>query len=217
MRILAERPSWRNAVTAALVCVTMSPFVARAAVSQPVTVTRNPEQSFLWHTAPSGTFELRWVKPQGATSATLAVTGAHYSQTYENLTGESLQLSLPAASSSADENVYELVLTFDNSAVLRTVLGAVSTLGSSSASTMSVRESDRAWGLAQPPVVLPIPCGVELFRVDGVETDTGLGGDAGWYLCRSLAIGAHTLLAQTPARVFEAELFVQPGTMIIFR
>ena len=217
MRILAERPSWRNAVTAALVCVTMSPFVARAAVSQPVAVTRNPEQSFLWHAAPSGTFELRWVKPQGATSATLAVTGAHYSQTYENLTGESLQLSLPGAASPVDENVYELVLTFDNASTLRTTLGAVSTIGTASAAASALDDTSREWTCIVRPAVLPIPYGVERFEVDGVPTDTGLGGHAGWYLFQAAHADTHTLLAATSTALFEAEVTEVRGMTIIIR
>ena len=32
--------------------------------------------------------------------------------------------------------------------------------------------------------MLPIPCGTTSFTVNGVETDTGLGGDQGWYALR---------------------------------
>ena len=199
-----------------MACLTGT-LVTYGTLSSAVPVVRNPEQSFLWHTAPSGTFELRWVKPHGATSATLSVTGAGYSQTYENLTGDSLQLSLPGAASSDGENVYELVLTFDDASVLRTTLGAVSTIGPTSASALAMNDSDRGWWHAVVPVVLPIPYGVERFTVDGVQQDTGLGGDTGWYNLRTAANGMHTLRAETSADAFEVELLVQNGFLLIFR
>lgn len=217
MRILAEMPSWKSAIVATLVCMALSPLALRATVSLPVPVMRNPEQSYLWRTAPSGAFDLRWVKPQGATSATLAVTGAGYSQTYENLTGESLQLSLPGAASPVDENVYELVLTFDNASTLRTTLGAVSTIGTASAAASALDDTSREWTCIVRPAVLPIPYGVERFEVDGVPTDTGLGGHAGWYLFQAAHADTHTLLAATSTALFEAEVTEVRGMTIIIR
>lgn len=193
------------------------PIIAFGTFSPAVPVVRSPEKSFLWHTVPTGDFELRWVKPQGATSATLAVTGPGYSQTYENLTGDSLLLSLPQAASGDNEAVYGLVLTFDDTSVLRTTLGAVATIGSSSASAIAINDADRAWGRTMAPVVIPVPCGVDRFEVDGVQQDTGLGGDAGWYNLRTAANGMHTLRAETSADAFEVELLVQNGFLFIFR
>lgn len=194
----------------------LQPAFAQAALSSAVSVERHPEKSFLWHAAPTNTFMLRWVKPQGATSATLSVTGAGYSHTYENLTGDSLSLSLPPAVSAADEKVYELVLTFDNATFLRTTLGAVSTVGASSASAMSISDSTRAWSRSGVYPVLPIQCGVERLEVDGVTTDTGLGGDAGWFYFNPVGKGEHSLLAETADGVRDVELVTPGGFMIIF-
>ena len=191
------------------------PEVVRGTTSQSVVIERNPEKSFLWHTSPTGAFELRWAKPQGATSATLSVTGAGYSHEYENLTGDSLFLSLPPATTSRGENVYQLVLTFDDSTVLRATLGSVSTLGASSATAMALRESVRTWRRSGVYPVLPIPFGVERFEVDGVATDTGLGGDAGWFYFKPAGEGVHTLRAEMPDGAVEAELATPDGMILI--
>ena len=191
------------------------PAFAQETLSSAVPVERNPEKSFLWHTAPTNTFVLRWVKPQGATSATLNVTGTGYSQSYENLTGDSLSLSLPPAASASDERVYQLVLTFDDDTVLRTTLGVVSTVGVSSASAMSIGDSTRAWGRSGVYPVLPVPCGVERLEVDGVTTDTGLDGDAGWFYFNPVGKGEHSLLVETAEGVREVELVTPGGSMII--
>jgi len=193
------------------------PASAQETLSSAVSVERNPEKSFLWHTAPTNTFVIRWVKPQGATSATLSVTGTGYSQTYENLTGDSLSLVLPPASSASDERVYQLVLTFDDDTTLRTTLGAVSTVGASSAQAMSIGDSRRAWSRTGVYPVLPVPCGVERLEVDGVTTDTGLGGDAGWFYFNPVRAGEHSLLAETADGVREVELVTPGGTVIIVR
>ena len=79
--------------------------------------------------------------------------------------------------------------------ILGATLGAVSTIGPTSASALAMNDSDRGWWHAVVPVVLPIPYGVERFTVDGVQQDTGLGGDAGWYNLRTAANGMHTLRA----------------------
>ena len=202
---------------AATLALASLPIIAFGTLSQAIPIVRNPEKSFLWHTAPTGDFELRWVKPQGATSATLAVTGPGYSQTYENLTGDSLLLSLPQAVSGDNETVYELVLTFDDTSVLQTSLGAVATIGSSSASTMAINDADRAWGRTMVPIVIPVPCGVDRFEIDGVQKDTGLDGYAGWYHLCLAGNGPHALLAETSSRVFAAELLAQNGFMVIIR
>ena len=199
-------------VAAAVCCASLA---ASGTSSSPVPVTRCPERSFLYRTAPSGEFDLRWVKPQGATSATLTVTGSRYSRTYENLTGDSLRMSLPSSPSAANEDVYELVLAFDDTSVLRTTLGSVATVGSSSAVAYAWDDSSFKWRRMERPAVLPIPFGVERFVVDGVETDTMLGGYAGWCCFRAAYADVHTLRAETSTGVLEAEFSEASGMMLI--
>ena len=204
----------KNIVAAAVCCVSL---VASGTSSSPVPVTRCPERSFLYRTAPSGEIALRWVKPHGAESATLTVTGSNYRRTYENLTGDTLRLSLPSSSSAADENVYELVLTFDDTSVLQATLGSIATVGSSSAVAYALDDSSRKWRRMERPAVLPIPFGVERFVVDGTEADTMPGGYAGCDYVRAADADIHTLRAETSTDVLEIELSEVGGMIFSIR
>ena len=142
--------------------------------------------SSYWHTATNCVLALPIEKPEGATSATLSVTGLRYSATYANITASPFLLTLPAATSTATENVYDLTLTFnDAGATVR--MARLGLIRGYDASTVALTrclapKEWRKWGWVKGRrAVFPIPYGMTSFTVGGVVTDTGLGGDQGWY------------------------------------
>ena len=142
--------------------------------------------SSYWHTATNCVLALPIEKPEGATSATLSVTGLRYSATYANITASPFLLTLPAATSTATENVYDLTLTFnDAGATVRTArLGLIRGYDATTvALTRCLTPKEwRKWGWVKGRrAVFPIPYGMTSFTIGGVVTDTGLGGDQGWY------------------------------------
>ena len=146
----------------------------------------NAKTSSYWHTATNCVLALPIEFPDGASSATLTVSGLRYSATYSDITTSPFILSLPPAASTATENVYDLTLTFnDAGATARTAkLGLIRGYD---ATTMALTrclapKEQRKWGWVKGRrTVFPIPYGMTSFTVGGVVTDTGLGGDQGWY------------------------------------
>ena len=146
----------------------------------------NRGTSSYWHTATNCVLALPVEMPEGATSATLSVTGLRHSATYANITASPFLLTLPAATSTETENVYDLTLTFnDAGATVRTAR-----LGLIKGYNMTVRgatrclapKEQRKWGWVKGRrAVFPIPYGMTAFTVGGTAMDTGLGGDQGWY------------------------------------
>ena len=146
----------------------------------------NAKTSSYWHTATNCVLALPIENPEGATSATLSVTGLRYSATYANITASPFLLTLPAATSTATENVYDLTLTFnDTGTTVRTArLGLIRGYDASTvALTRCLTPKEwRKWGWVKGRrAVFPIPYGMTSFTIGDVVTDTGLGGDQGWY------------------------------------
>ena len=177
----------------------------------------NAKTSSYWHTATNCVLALPIEKPVGATSATLSVTGLSYSATYSDITASPFLLTLPAATSTATENVYDLTLTFnDAGATVRTArLGLIRGYDATTVALTRclAPKEQRKWGWVKGRrAVFPIPYGMTSFTVDGVVTDTGLGGDQGWYALDvpggqtiPLTLGelSATLFGQSDATVFE--------------
>ena len=154
----------------------------------------NEKTSSYWHTATNCVIDLPIEFPDSASSATLSVTGVGYSAQYAIPSGtEQYTLSLPPATSSTAENVYDLALAFNDSAsTVRTAkLGLI--YGHDATTTGWTRclapAGTRAWSKTKGVAVIPIPYGTTSFTIalDGGEatsTDTGLDGAAGWYPLR---------------------------------
>ena len=154
----------------------------------------NEKTSSYWHTATNCVIDLPIEFPDGASSATLSVTGIGYLAQYAISAGmEQYTLSLPPATSSTAENVYDLALAFNDSAsTVRTAkLGLI--YGHDATTTGWTRclapAGTRAWSKTKGVAVIPIPYGTTSFTItlDGGEatsTDTGLDGAAGWYPLR---------------------------------
>lgn len=155
-----------------------------AVSSAPVRVLLHPETSYLWSVAPTEAFTLRWTAPADAT-ASLRVVGKGYDQTYSGLTGGAQELSFPAAGKATDENSYDLTLTLSDGTVRTARLATVCGLGAGDAAVSApLRDASNVteWSKFVNQAVLPIPQGTASFTIDGVATETGLDGAAGWYL-----------------------------------
>ena len=157
--------------------------------SEPTFVFLRPETSSFWNTATNSTMKLPIDYPNGATEATLTVSGAGYAtKTYPSLTGNSFELDLPVPDSPQAENVYDLTLTFDDGTVRTAKLGLIQGLSPDpEGSTRCLAPAEGAvWNTIKKRAVLPIPYGTTSFAmsVNGgamTNVDTGLNGAQGWY------------------------------------
>ena len=143
-----------------------------------------PETSSFWNTATNSTMSLPIDYPNGATKAKLEVTGVGYSKVYENITSDSFDIELPVPDSPQTENVYDLKLTFDNEAIVRTAkLGLIQGLSpdSEGATRCLAPAEGSVWNKVKYRAVLPIPYGTTSLSMqtnggEWKELDTGLNG-----------------------------------------
>lgn len=143
-----------------------------------------PETSSFWRTATGSRMNIPIDFPDGATCATLTVRGLDLNASYDIAAGiSSFDLSLPEPTKPSEEDVYELTLTFDNGISRTARLGLLQGrhLGAVGLSRCLVPDTKKAWMLVERRAVIPIPFGTTSLEVNGVSTDTGLGGAQGWY------------------------------------
>ena len=76
-----------------------------------------------WHTATNATLTVPIDFKDGAASATLTVRGSTYLHVYEGITTNAFTFSLPPADDVAHEDVYELLLVFDNGSEMKARIG----------------------------------------------------------------------------------------------
>lgn len=205
--------------TAALVGAAMVSLAVPAAErSDPTFVFAKPGISSFWHTATNSTMALPIDFPEGATKASLAVNGDRYSRTYTDIVEQEFVLTLPAATSPKTENVYDLTLSFDDEAgtVRRAKLGLVESF--SPGDTGTTRFQVPAEGAVWKRAVLPIPYGTTSFTLNGVETDTGLGGDQGWYALRGRSGETYSLSLVVDGVDYSASLMgYSDGAVVILK
>ena len=145
-----------------------------------------PETSSFWNTATNSTMTVPVDYPKGASSAVLTVCGVGYEKRYAGITEKSFTFNLPKPANPEQENVYDLTLTFNNDVKRTAKLGLIQGLSSGPAgSTRCLAPANsRVWKKVRSRAVLPIPYGVRAISVNGVRTETGLGGAQGWYALR---------------------------------
>jgi len=191
--------------------------------SEPAFVYLSPKVSSFWHTATNNVLTLPIRYPFGAHSATLSVNGVRYSRTVENLTAKSFDLALPAPTSPDAENVYDLVLTFDNGVVRTAKLGLVQSFapGTDGKTRCLAPKDDADWNkaMALGRAVLPIPQDTTSLTVNGVAVDTGLDGDRGWYALGGLRSGVTAELEIVRnGQSFAATVFgSSPGFLLLLK
>lgn len=208
-------------------CIALASATASAGdTSEAATIFIRDELFSFWRTATNSTVTLPIDFPEGASSATLTVSGAGYHQVYSNLAAGSFDLVLPEATSPDTENVYDLALAFNDGTVRTAKLGLIKGLADNAVGTTRciVPSSARAWPKAKRRAVLPIPYGTTSFAVsldggEAVVTDTGLGGAQGWYVLSPISGDRQFALSlATPSGNFAATLLgIDEGTFFIIR
>ena len=162
-----------------------------------------PETSSFWNTATNSTMSLPIDYPNGATKAKLEVTGVGYSKVYEDITSDSFDIELPVPDSPQTENVYDLKLTFDNEATVRTAkLGLIQGLSpdAEGATRCLAPAEGSVWEKVKYRAVLPIPYGTTSLSMqtnggEWKELDTGLNGAQGWYALSPIVRGDNISLS----------------------
>ena len=175
---------YRGGVRALLAAMSIAIVVAAGASD----VFMLPPSNRLWRTAPSDCFEVPVFLPAGASSAMLVVTGNGYRREYAGLADGMFPLSLPAADSADAENVYELELTFNDSAATtrHATLAVVRGASSSGMAEADVRTAGSyKWSDVASKAVLAIPSGVDAMSVNGQAVDASLWQSPGWFLLAS--------------------------------
>ena len=175
-----------------------------------------PELSSFWHTATGPSVTLPITYPFGASKATLTVRGTSYLREYADITGETFALTLPAATDSTHEDVYDLTLTFDNGDVQTARLGQVQGYASAdeAGSRCLLPAGEGEWNTVTKRGVLPIPYGMTSFTLNGEAVDPGLGGAQGWYALGKIRGGqTYELSLTTAEEAYEASLL---GTSLGF-
>ena len=205
-------------VGAAMVSAAVS---AEELASELTFVFLRPETSSFWNTATNSTMTVPINYPSGATAATLSVTGLGYAQTYSDITGNSFTFELPAPTSPETENVYDLTLAFDNGVTRTAKPGLVQGLSpNAEGATRSLAPATaRVWRKVIGRAVLPIPYGTTSFTVNGVKTETGLGGAQGWYAIGGIDPDKSVSLALVAGDMEYAASLLGGGTglMLVFK
>lgn len=191
-------------------------LAAAAADSAASFVFVNPRTSSFWRTVRSRTFDLPIGYPEGATEATLAVTGVGYSQTYPGITASSYELTLPEATGPTTENTYTLTLTFDHGEPQSTQVSVIAgLLDGGTGSTRCISPDVAAWTRCDSPrVTLPVPYGTTSLTLNGEPVATGLDGAQGFYTVPRLPAD---LVLTVDEQDYAVRLVMAPGCLLIFR
>lgn len=153
---------------------------ARPGVSDQVEIFARPDETAFWRTATNSTFDVSWVFPPSAGKATLSVVGKGAERTYPDLTATAQTVELPVVSSAADEDVYELTLTFDDGTVERCTMAVVRGAKEGAAATVDYASTRKpSWHTVGSRAVFPVPFGAVSITVDGETAE--LDGSYGWF------------------------------------
>lgn len=195
-------------------CLALS-AVVHAADSADAFVFVNPDTSSFWRTVRNGAVTVPVDLPEGASSATLSVTGVGYSATYSIESSGPFAFSLPAASTPGEENTYELLLTFSNGATKRARVSLIAGQEAGGAgATRYVSAGTSAWGKSKDRrITLPIPQGATSLTLNGETVDTGLGGARGFFTISTLPAALSLGVGET---VYDADISRVGGTIVIF-
>ena len=202
-------------VGAAMVSVAVP---AAELTSEPTFVFLKPETSSFWNTATNNTMTVPIDFPSGATCASLSVRGLDYDREYVGITTTEFSFELPAPTSPETENVYDLTLRFDNNVTRTAKLGLIQGLSPDAEGTTRclAPQTAKVWQKVKGRAVLPIPYGTTSFTVNGVETETGLGGAQGWYAIEGLTFGKGASLSLMAGGVqYAASLIGGPGGLML--
>ena len=184
-----------------------------------------PETSSFWRTATNSTVSLPVKYPDGATSAELVVGGAGYSRTYANIPEGYFELELPAAEAPEKENVYDLVLSFNDGTMQTAKLGLIQGLkpGAEGATRCLSSMNAAKWGRTRSRAVFPVPYGTGSFEVflngEKIAEESGLDGSQGWYALSGMKTGDNVAISASAEDVeMEASLYCRnPNFTVVIK
>ena len=175
-------------------------------VSEPVGVFTDPDTTSFWRTAPSSVFTLDLDYPTGASSVDVEVKGGVFNAVYRGITASEMNLTLPQATKTDEENVYELSLTFDDGTVRKSSFAVISNQSTGDEAT-AVIGATPGTGTVKAKTVMPLPYGTTALTVDGDPVVSGSTGPQGWFVLGRRIRGRQYVLEMTPDREYEALLF----------
>lgn len=196
-------------------CVVLSAAVY-AAESAASFVFVNPDTSSFWRTARSRSVTVPVDFPEGATTATLSVTGVGYSANYVISAPGPYTFQLPEATTPGMENTYSLALSFDRGEGKTARLSLISGLENGCAgSTRCVSQENHNWGKSKSQqMTLPVPFGTTSLVVNGGTVDTGLDGAQGFFTLSGLPASLSLTVSGT---TYNADIVNMPGFLLLFR
>ena len=164
-------------------CLVLPGLLFADGKSNRAVVMLRPGEFSFWNTATNKVLTVPVDMPPLATAGTLTVCGTGYSHEEPVVDPGDIEIVLPPATSPQTENVYELTLSFNDGTVRRAKLGLVQgyAAGNAASTRVLAPKDDAAWKGVKKRAVIPIPCGMASFTVNGEEVDAGLGGNQGWY------------------------------------
>ena len=194
-------------------CVVLSAAVY-AAESAASFVFVNPDTTSFWRTARSRSVTVPVDFPEGATTATLSVTGVGYSASYEIASPGPYTFQLPEATSLGSENTYSLTLTFDRGAGKTARLSLITGQENGGAgSTRCLSQGSRGWPrVSGNRFTVPVPYGATSLEVDGTPVDTGLDGARGFFTVGAVPTDLELVVGATTNSVSIVEM---PGSMLL--
>ena len=175
----------------------------------------DPDASILWRTASSGSIAIPIEYPPMASSVDISVKGVKYSASFPGVTATTHVMSLPAPANDSGENVYEVVLGFNDGTTNKCAFALVRSQ-SSNASCPARLTSSAKWQRISAKKVMMVPAGHSL-SVDGETVAAGMAGAWGWYACPRLAAGVHEFVLSGEGDISRTMEFTVPGMAINMR
>lgn len=184
-----------------------------AATSDPTLVFLRPAESSFWRTATNASFTVNIDYPEGAGSAELTVKGMHYAVTVPNVTARQCSLTLPEATSPETEDVFDLILAFDNGVTNIASVGVIQGSGVAEPVTTRVLSSaTRKWNRAKGSSVLPVASPTATLSVDG-EQVPAVG--TGWYGWKPTEFGTYVLRLEDGTEPVEVSVEVKDSGLVL--
>jgi hypothetical protein len=175
----------------------------------------DPDASLLWRTAPSSSVTIPIEYPPMASSVDISVTGVRYSALFPGVTAATQVISLPAPATDSDENVYEVVLGFNDGTTNKCAFALVRSQSANASCPVKLTSAAK-WSRISVKKVMVIPAGQSL-SIDDEAVSTGMDGAWGWFACPRLVTGEHEFVLSGDGDVSRTMEFVVPGIVINMR
>ena len=175
----------------------------------------DPDASLLWRTAPSGSVTIPIEYPPMASSVDISVKGVKYAASYPGVTAATQALTLPAPAKDSDENVYEVVLGFNDGTTNKCAFALVRSQSANASCPVKLASAAR-WSCISAKKVMVIPAGQSL-AIDDEAVSTGMEGGWGWFACPKLEAGAHEFVLSGDGDISRMLEYIMPGVVINLR